>query len=98
MTIVNSTLVENFASFSGGAAFVRHSANLSIVGSTINDNLANIYGAGKFLYGLLFRALFVCFAMCLGSVLCSFVCFTNGTATCEAQQQVRWPCTALCAT
>jgi hypothetical protein len=77
MTIVNSTLVDNFASFSGGAAFVRHSANLSIVGSTINDNLANIYGAGKSLFCLLFRALFVCFAMRLGSVLCSFVCFTK---------------------
>jgi hypothetical protein len=47
MAITNCTLLENFASFSGGAAFVRHSANLSISSSTITDNLANIYGAGK---------------------------------------------------
>jgi hypothetical protein len=48
MTVSNSTLQGNFASFSGGAAFVRHSANLSIAGSSLSDNLANIYGAAVY--------------------------------------------------
>jgi hypothetical protein len=46
MNITNSTLQANFASFLGVAAFVRHSAKLSISNSTFADNLANIYGAG----------------------------------------------------
>lgn len=46
MSISNSTLQGNFASFSGAAAFVRHSANLGISASTLTDNLANIYGSG----------------------------------------------------